>query len=186
MAQPKIVKTPKIKKALEVATESFRGFWRKDGRPTIQHILDVLNVVVKSPHNFTIDEICALILHDIIEDTNMIYKELIAMFGGRIAYLVLGLSKPKDMDTITYYEFLKEVLSPVCIAMKLCDVVANLESLEGCDDHEWVQRFKNKIINYGFPLLDVLRMHGDEWGTHANYIQERMEAVLGPKPVIEQ
>lgn len=180
MAQLEIIKHPLIQKALEVAEDRFRGKRRKDGRPTISHILDVLNIVVRSPHNFTVEEICAMILHDIIEDTDMTYSELIALFGRRIASLVWGLSKPEGMDTITYYIMLSHVVSPTLLALKLCDVVANLESVEGCDP-TWVDEFKTKQRDYGFPLIEVLRMHGPEWSEHCNWIQDRMEKILGKK-----
>ena len=167
---------PKIQSALSLAEDIYKGKRRKSGEPVIVHVLDIGRIMDASPHKFALDECIAGMLHDSIEDSDLEFNFLDAQYGARVASLVWCLSKPKGMSAYVYYMALRE-MSPTVIAIKLCDMYANLKTCEACDE-QWKRQFKSKIKKWGLPLVDIIMMHGEEWYPHANWLKPKMESHL--------
>jgi guanosine-3',5'-bis(diphosphate) 3'-pyrophosphohydrolase len=75
-------------KALDYASKRHRGQMDDRGRPYFfAHVIQVYNVLL----DVTDDEatICAGLLHDVIEDTDTTYEELVHEFNKEIADLVM-------------------------------------------------------------------------------------------------
>jgi guanosine-3',5'-bis(diphosphate) 3'-pyrophosphohydrolase len=75
-------------KALDYASKKHRGQMDDRGRPYFfAHVIQVYNVLL----DVTDDEatICAGLLHDVIEDTDTTYEELVHEFNKEIADLVM-------------------------------------------------------------------------------------------------
>lgn len=85
-----------IEEARTFAGQAHEGQFRKGtNRPYIVHPLEVAEIV----QSLTSDEevICAALLHDTVEDCEMVTEEIIrARFGERVAYLVLQESEDKS------------------------------------------------------------------------------------------
>lgn len=84
-----------IQKAVEFAAKAHEGVYRKGTRiPYITHPLEAAVIVSQ----MTGDEelITAALLHDVIEDAGVKPEELEALFGSRVAELVLEESEDKS------------------------------------------------------------------------------------------
>lgn len=80
-----------IQKAISYATKAHNGQKRKSGEPYINHPISAAIILAQIfPDTATI---CATILHDVTEDTEITHEQLTADFGEEIAELVDGVSK---------------------------------------------------------------------------------------------
>ena len=182
MSNVEMIHHPLVQKAISFAETKHIGVRRRDGFPYLTHPLEVLRILLLSPWKFTAEELAAAVLHDIVEDTETTFEELDKEFGDRIAAMVWLLSKPKDEDRkmrrMIYYSAVP-LLSPALIAIKLADMLHNLTTLDGIGvDPDWAEEFRGKIIKYGLPLVDVLKMHGECWHEYAEWIRVRMECAI--------
>ena len=80
-----------IEKAYEVAKSYHEGQYRKSGDPYIQHPLEVAYIL--GTLNAGPNTICAGLLHDVLEDTDMTKEEMAAEFNDEIAEIVDGVTK---------------------------------------------------------------------------------------------
>ncbi len=84
-----------VQKAAIFASQAHEGKVRKGTKiPYIIHPLETAAIV----SGLTGDEavICAALLHDVIEDTQVTYEELLEQFGNRVAGLVRFESEDKS------------------------------------------------------------------------------------------
>ena len=94
----------KIKEAYEYAKEKHEGQFRKSGEPYICHPLEVAYIISKLHGGPSTIE--AVLLHDVVEDTDATIEDIKNKFGNDVALLVdsltkiqrLKLSKKKDID----------------------------------------------------------------------------------------
>ena len=84
----------KIDKALSYASIKHKGQYRKILKhPYIFHPLEVMSITAMMSEDD--DVLCAALLHDTIEDTNVTIEELRRLFGDRVAELVASESENK-------------------------------------------------------------------------------------------
>lgn len=86
----------KIRKAYHYAEKLHQGQKRQSGEPYITHPLNVAYILAEM-HADT-DTICAALLHDTIEDTDITKEELAREFGPDVANLVDGVTKISKMN----------------------------------------------------------------------------------------
>ena len=85
-----------IIKAYEIARKLHDGQFRKSGEPYIIHPLNVAYILASV--NADTDTICAGLLHDTLEDTDITKEELKELFGEDVANLVDGVTKISRMN----------------------------------------------------------------------------------------
>lgn len=126
-----------IKKSYDMASVAHSHQLRDSGEPFITHPLAVASILAdwKADRN----TICAAILHDIVEDTNVTLKEIENLFGETVASLVDGVTKLTSMNFSSKLEnknanmrkiitsFRKDVR---IILIKLADRLHNMRTLE--------------------------------------------------------
>ena len=126
-----------IKKSYDMASVAHSHQLRDSGEPFITHPLAVASILAdwKADRN----TICAAILHDIVEDTNITLKEIENLFGENVASLVDGVTKLTSMNFSSKLEnknanmrkiitsFRKDVR---IILIKLADRLHNMRTLE--------------------------------------------------------
>ena len=80
-----------IRKAYNLANEKHKDQKRGSGEPYIIHPLIVAYILA----DIGLDDstICAALLHDVVEDTDMTDKDLREIFGDEIADMVAGVTK---------------------------------------------------------------------------------------------
>ena len=80
--------TNNVLKAFEFANELHKGVYRQSGDPYITHPLEV--AIILSEMHADRDTICAGLLHDTIEDTNITKEDIAEAFNKDVAKLVDG------------------------------------------------------------------------------------------------
>lgn len=126
-----------VKKSYDMAAVAHSHQLRDSGETFITHPLAVASILAdwKADRN----TICAAILHDIVEDTNITLKEIENLFGENVASLVDGVTKLTSMNFSSKLEnknanmrkiitsFRKDVR---IILIKLADRLHNMRTLE--------------------------------------------------------
>jgi len=201
-----LANTPElVQRALAVAAEAHSSQLRKDGITAyIVHPRRCVMRAILAPHHFTDEEIAALALHDVIEDTmwpfnfggnpetNIRHQQMakiFELFGTEIAGILWLLTKPTDKyyRRKIYMASMRRV-GPSVIALKLIDGLDNLEDLPKIartqEDGEWVEDakfasfFADKVEADFLPLIDILRMHGPYWENLANWFETNYRRAL--------
>ena len=130
-----------IEKAYEMAQTSHNGQLRLSGEPYIIHPIQVARILVDM--NMDCESVCAALLHDVVEDTEISYETVKEIFGESIADLVDGVTKLGMVSLSTKEERQAENLRKMLIAMnrdirviiiKLADRVHNMRTLEYMSD----------------------------------------------------
>lgn len=123
----------KVLKAIEFANVKHAGQVRRvSNEPYITHPMAVMILLVAyKPKSKNLNALlCAGILHDVLEDTDTTFEELVENFGGMIASLVLELTNDeKEIERLGKNEYLKiklRGLSSYALTIKLIDRLVNL------------------------------------------------------------
>ncbi|EHK61139.1 RelA/SpoT family protein [Halomonas sp. GFAJ-1] len=125
-----------VKRAFYYAEQAHDGQRRRSGEPYVTHPLAVANILA----NMHMDHqsLMAAMLHDVIEDTGVSKKALVAQFGKPVAELVDGVSKLtqitfEDKAVAQAENFQKMVLAMSrdirVIIVKLADRLHNMRTL---------------------------------------------------------
>ena len=125
-------------KALEFAAEKHKGQLDDQGRPYFfAHIVQVHGLL----NEVTDDEetLCAGLLHDILEDTDTTYEELIREFNKEIADLVLELTYEGDNDSGRFFPRLS---TRKAVVVKFADRLSNLARMVDWPG-DWQQDYMN-------------------------------------------
>jgi GTP pyrophosphokinase len=80
-----------ICRACELAQQAHHGQFRASGEPYFQHSLSVANILAKLRMDH--ETLAAAVLHDVLEDTPITYRDLEEEFGENVAQLVEGVTK---------------------------------------------------------------------------------------------
>ncbi len=85
-----------IRQAFEFAKEAHKGMKRRSGEPYILHPIAVAKIAVKEI-GLGRKSVIAALLHDVVEDTDYTLEDIAALFGPKIASLVDGLTKIREV-----------------------------------------------------------------------------------------
>lgn len=144
-----------INKAYEYANKMHFGVKRMTGEDYINHPLNVAYILAEM--NADYETICAALLHDVLEDCDVIYEELEQEFGKNITDLVDGVTKINKLNFDTANNAMianhKKILVGFCkdvrvIIIKLADRLHNMRTL-------WVHNEK-KQKEKAKETLDIL------------------------------
>ena len=87
-----------IEKAIDFCFTYHRGQYRHSGEPYYIHPIEVAKIICEL--GLGTKSICASLLHDAIEDTDLTYEQIESNFCTEIANLVQGVTKLKDLDYV--------------------------------------------------------------------------------------
>ncbi len=85
-----------VQKAFDFANEAHKNVRRRSGEPYILHPIAVASIVV-SDIGLGYKSISAALLHDVVEDTDYTVDDIRKLFGDKVASLVDGLTKIKNV-----------------------------------------------------------------------------------------
>lgn len=126
----------KIISAYEFAAKAHANQFRSSGEPYITHPLAVSFILLEL--GMDTDTICAAMLHDVVEDTDVTLDEVKKRFGQDVAMLVDGVTKLGKIPLFTKEEQQAENVRKILLAMsqdirviiiKLCDRLHNMRTL---------------------------------------------------------
>ena len=161
--------SPRIQKAIDIATKAHEGQLRKTGEPYIIHPIAVMKILQE--WHMDEDTIIAGILHDTVEDTDLTLQEIENEFGKDVAFLVNGVTKlgkarsgMKDLDNYlpeTSNNLLKLLIATGqdirVLIIKLADRLHNLRTLSALPPAKQ-QKIARESLEVFAPLADRLQM----------------------------
>ncbi len=126
-----------IRKAYDMAYNLHNGQLRQSGEPYIIHPLTVAYIL--SEMMADADTICAALLHDTLEDTNITKEEIAENFNSNVANLVDGVTKisklnfstKEDQNHANTRKIITGITTDVrIILIKLADRLHNMRTLQ--------------------------------------------------------
>jgi len=126
-----------IMKAYDLANELHKNQVRQSGEPYIIHPLSVALILAEMRADR--DTICAALLHDVIEDTDIKKEEIAELFNHNVANLVDGVTKISKLNFSTKQEQnlanTRKIITSITedvriIIIKLADRLHNMRTLE--------------------------------------------------------
>ena len=152
-----------IIKAYEYAKSKHGNQLRKSGEPYIIHPMNVAFILAE----LGLDDatICAALLHDVVEDTEITHQDLINEFGIEIAEMVDGVTKLSKLNYESIEEAQVENYRKMFLAMgkdirvimiKLADRLHNMRTLKFLSRDRQIANAKETMELYA-PLANRLR-----------------------------
>lgn len=132
------------------------------GEPYIKHCQAVMEIVASVLPDDDVT-LCAAVLHDTVEDTNVTKEDIQTIFGDPVAELVMevtDVSKPEDGNRAVRKEIDRQHLmkcSPNAATIKLADLINNTQSIAKHDPD-----FARVYLQEKENLLPFL-MHGNKF-----------------------
>src|SRR3989344_8298109 len=105
--------------ATSIAFRAHKGQKRADGRDYIEHPLAVIEILMAASTHLPSHVYAAAVLHDVIEDTELTYADLVKSVGRPIATTVLGLSRPEKFFGESELDQEKRYLKQMCLVQSV-------------------------------------------------------------------
>ena len=158
-----------IRRAYDFAKEKHGDQLRKSGEPYIIHPLEVAYILA----TLGLDEstICAALLHDVIEDTEVTLDQIGKEFSPEIAAMVDGLTKLEKLNYTSEQEQQVENYRKMFLAMgkdirviliKLADRLHNMRTLKYLSRERQIANAKETMDLYA-PLANRLGVYTLKW-----------------------
>ena len=153
-----------IRSAWEFTKKQHSGQLRKSGEEYIIHPLEVAQVLAELKMDAT--AICAGLLHDAVEDTDVTSLELARRFGDQVAHIVEGVTKLDKIKFANREDHQAENIRKMLLAMvtdvrvviiKLADRLHNMRTLQHLAP-EKQQRIARETLDIFAPLAHRLGM----------------------------
>tara|TARA_B100001248_G_scaffold105489_1_gene78627 strand:- start:2264 stop:4447 length:2184 start_codon:yes stop_codon:yes gene_type:complete len=148
----------KIQKAYSLAFYAHEGQKRRDGSKYITHPLSVSTILLDL--KMDPDSICASLMHDVLEDSDINKNYIQKLFGKDVSEIVDGVSKLTKLDIANRSERDANNLQKMMLAIskdvrvvlvKICDRLHNMRTIEHLPRSKQIQKSKETIELYG-PL----------------------------------
>ncbi len=161
-----------LSKAINYGATAHRKQFRKSGEPYITHPITVAAILAK--HQFDINTLCAALLHDTIEDTDVTEKALKKQFNKTVAYLVQAVTKLDKLKFRNLHEAQAETFVKMLFAMaedvrviiiKLADRLHNMRTIAAMSEASR-KRIARETLDVYAPIAERLGLKS---------IQEEME-----------
>ena len=159
-----------IRKAYEYAKEKHGNQCRKSGEPYIIHPVQVAYILA----DLELDDatICAALLHDVVEDTEVTHDDIVKEFGEEIAEMVAGVTKLSKLQQYTTIEeqqvenyrkmFLAMGKDIRVILIKLADRLHNMRTLKYLTRDRQIAIAQETMDLYA-PLANRLGIYSLKW-----------------------
>lgn len=156
----------KIREAYKLANNLHKGVLRESGEPYITHPLSVAYTCACL--RLDTASICASLLHDVVEDTEITIERIEKEFGKDVATLVDGVTKLKDMHFTTKEEEKEANLAKILLSVKndiriilikLADRLHNMRTLQ-------YKKREEKRVENALETLDLYAPIADRFGIY--------------------
>lgn len=154
-----------IRRAYDYAEWAHRDQQRKSGDPYFIHPVSVAELIAGLKLDTA--SVCAGLLHDVVEDTEVTLPQVQERFGDEIADLVDGLTKLNKINFTSKEDRAAESFRKMVVAMskdlrvilvKLCDRLDNMRSLEFMQSDSQ-ERIARETLEIYAPLANRLGMN---------------------------
>ena len=178
-----------ITDAYEFAKKSHNGQFRKSGEPYIMHPVEV--AIILSELHMDVDTLCAALLHDTVEDTDVTLDDLTKRFNATVAELVDGVTKINKIEVESLSEAQVRTLRKMLVAMsrdirvivydgKMHPVDSNEISFKLAARNAFKEAFRNAGPKIMEPIYDVeVLTPSDYMGAVMSDLQNRRAMIMG-------
>ncbi len=158
-----------IIRAYNFAESAHQGQMRRSGERFFMHPFNV--AMILADLNMDLGTIIAGLLHDVIEDTDVTFNNVVKVFGEEIALLVDGVTKLKKLKYRTKQETQAENLRKMVVAMsqdirviiiKLADRLHNIRTLDYMPDDKKKEKAMETLEIYA-PIAHRLGISRIKW-----------------------
>lgn len=159
----------RVQKAYQICFEAHQNQFRKSGRPYYTHPLSVAYIITEISCDASL--ICASLLHDVLEDTQITDQELEKIFGNDIFKLVKGVTKlgkiyfgsDQEAQVENYRRlFLATAEDIRVVIVKLCDRFHNMKTLQHLSPAKQL-RISKETLDIFVPIANRLGMGHIKW-----------------------
>ena len=155
-----------VLKSYKLADEKHKGVFRQSGEPYISHPLNVAKILLEM-EVWDIDTICAALLHDTIEDTDLTKDDIAKEINPSVAELVDGVTKIRRMNFNSKKSQnqanTRKIINGLnqdyrIIVIKLADRLHNMRTLEFKTKEKQIENALETLEIF-VPLADSLGMY---------------------------
>ena len=152
-----------LNKAYVYATKAHGAQMRHSGDPYYAHPIQVAGILAGL--HMDVQSICTGLLHDVLEDTEATYDDVVNMFGDEIARLVDGVTKLGQVELSVpnptrqrrqaenFQKFVLAMSQDVrVLIVKLCDRLHNMRTLQYHPKQESRERISRETLDIYAPL----------------------------------
>lgn len=150
---------PLMDEAVEFAVRWHGDQRRPAGEPYVEHLLEVVTVLVDGVGVTDVDVLRAGVLHDVVEDTECELGEVRERFGARVAELVGWVTKGDDREA--YLARLKDAPEDA-LTIKLADRLSNVQRLGTHPRAAKQQSYYRETVRTIVPLAQAFPWF-EEW-----------------------
>jgi guanosine-3',5'-bis(diphosphate) 3'-pyrophosphohydrolase len=149
-------------KAVAFAADKHRNQRRKDDEasPYINHPIALANVLANEGGVDDATVLCAAVLHDTIEDTETTVDELRALFGRKVASVVMDVTDDKSLEkSLRKQRQVEHALhiSTEAKLVKLADKISNLRDILASPPADWSAVRKQTYFEWAAQVVAGLR-----------------------------
>jgi len=146
--------------AADFAARRHCGQKRKgaSGAPYINHLIEVADLVAKTPAGRDPELVAAALLHDVVEDGHAAAAEIQARFGGNVAGLVEELTDDISLpDEVRKRRQVDEISgkSPAARLIKLADKVSNIREMAEDPPPGWPDEERRDYAEWARAVVDA-------------------------------
>ena len=149
-------------KAVAFAADKHRNQRRKDAEasPYINHPIALANVLANEGGVEDVTVLCAAVLHDTIEDTETTSEELQAIFGPKVASVVMEVTDDKSLEKSLRKQRQVEHaphISTEAKLVKLADKISNLRDIIASPPADWSAERKQTYFEWAAKVVAGVR-----------------------------
>lgn len=154
-----------IRKAYDYAEKYHKNQKRQSGEDYIIHPLNV--AIILTTYKADVNVICASLLHDLVEDTDVTLEMIEKEFNSEIAHLVSGVTKIRNLDFNSIHEakdankrkILTSLTDDIRIfIIKLADRLHNMRTLQFKSEIKQIENAEETLSIY-VPIADALGLY---------------------------
>lgn len=152
----------KLTRAMSFAAQKHTDQRRKGARaePYINHLVEVVDLLVQHTGGQDIDLLCAGMLHDTVEDTDTTKEELVRAFGENVADIVMECTDDKHLPKETRKRLQVEHAphkSDAAKMVKMADKISNLRAILTSPPPDWSEQRKQEYFTWAKAVVDGCR-----------------------------
>jgi RelA/SpoT family (p)ppGpp synthetase len=159
----------KVRKAFDFAHKAHSGQFRKSEEPYIIHPLGVAEILAE--HSSDVDTICAGLLHDTLEDCEVLSADIETLFGADVKQIVEGVTKlgkfsfssKEERQAENFRKLIMAISEDVRVVLvKLADRLHNMRTLDYQSTRKQAEIAKETLEIYA-PLANRFGLGQLKW-----------------------
>ena len=158
-----------LERAFRFADKAHKGVARKSGEPYIIHPVEV--AIILADLRMDAETLCAALLHDTIEDTDVTYDDIAREFNDNVAALVDGVTKITRIEVESLSDKQAATIRKMFVAMskdirviviKLADRLHNMRTLAALKEDRRIFKARETLEIYA-PIAHRLGINSVKW-----------------------